>query len=106
MVTAGPDDLDSDRRHEATGISVLNPNGEDRLRDVTSILSEWPRPECGLSDLAPWLRWLDLRLDHFRDEGDGVGVQPVDQLAMKWFATEQYRFTYTKIIDSSSVLAA
>ena len=60
VVTASANDLDANRRHEATGISVLNPNSKDRLRDVTSILGEWLCPKCGLSDLAPWLRWLDL----------------------------------------------
>lgn len=39
---------------KAARIRVLNTNGKYRLRDVTSI--------------APWLRWLDLGLDHFRDQ--------------------------------------
>ena len=74
MVAAGREYMDAERRVEAARIGVLVPDGEDRLRDVAAIFGRWLRPECGLCDLAPWLRWLDLRLDHFRDERDGVRV--------------------------------
>ena len=59
-----------------------------------------------MRDLAPWLRWLDLRFDHFRDERDGIGMQPVDRLAMKRFTTKQQRFTQAEIVDPPRVCGA
>ena len=74
VVAAGPDDLDAGRRVETARIGILTPDGENCLRDVAAIRGGRLVPERGLCDLAPWLRRLDLRLDHFGHKREGVDV--------------------------------
>ena len=88
VIAAGVENLDSGWRLEPARIDILTADGEDRLRDVAPIRGGWLLPERSLCGLAPRLGWLDLRLDDFGDESDGVGVQPVDRLTMQSLATD------------------
>ena len=89
MVTAGPDNLDSRGRGKAFWIGILMSDCQNCLRDKSAILESRLGTKRSLADIAPWLRWFDLGLDHSRDECHGIGVESMDRLAMERLHAEQ-----------------
>ena len=56
-------------------------------------------PNAFWPDSSPWARRFALRLDHFADERDRVGVQAGDRSPVEWITAEQDRFAEAQVVD-------